>query len=346
MGLQIREIIPKSAVSAVSLDSFKGTVVAVDAFNALYQFLATIRQQDGTPLMDSAGKVTSHLSGIFYRNIRLLEAGARIVYVFDGKAGAEKAETIRKREETKKKAEEKYEAAVEEGDLESARKYAQATSRLDTQMIEEAKSLLKAMGIPVVNAPSEGESQASFLAKEGKANFAASQDYDCLLFGAPILVRNLSATSRRRAPGGKYVEVPIEAIELAKVLEGLKLDREQLVALGILVGTDYNPGGIKGIGPKKALNLIESEKTFERIFKQVSDKWTFGITPEEIRELFLNPKVDSSVEIGEETLDSAKIKEILCGKHEFSAERIDSSLSKLQSIVSESKKQKGLNEWF
>lgn len=348
MGIQLREIIPEGAIRNVEPDFFRGKKVSIDAFNAIYQFLSTIRQQDGTPLMDSQGKVTSHLSGIFYRNLRLIEAGIEVSYVFDGKARAEKLETLKIREKAKQEAEEKYEEALKEGDLENARKFSQRTSRLDEGMIKEAKELLDALGIPVIQAPTEGEAQASSLAKRGIVNFAASQDYDCLLFGAPSLVRNLSVTNKRKMPGtSRYVDVPIEIIELERVLNGLGISQEQLILLGILVGTDYNPGGVRGIGPKKALKLIASEKNFNKVFDKIKDSWTFGIEPKDLIPLFEKPDIDDSINVlNAGTIDSEKVIEIMCSRHDFAEERIKNFLDKVLNSLKEAKKQKGLEHWF
>jgi flap endonuclease-1 len=346
MGVQLRDIIPEPAIRNVEPDFFAGKTVAVDAFNAIYQFLATIRQQDGTPLMDAEGKITSHLSGVFYRNARLLEAGVKVVYVFDGKAPIEKRETIEKREENKKIAEKNYEEAKEAGDMESARKYAQATSRLTDEMLAETKELLIGLGIPIVQAPAEGESEAAFLCKSGKVDYSVSQDYDSLLFGCPNLVRNLSVTNKRKVPGRSFwVDAPTEIIDLQGVLNGLNLTREKLIALGILVGTDYNPGGIRGIGPKKGLALLQKGAVSD-VFKEVKDKWTFGIRPEDLMELFLKPKIDEKVYIRFEKFDSDKIKKVLCQEHGFSIERIDNTIKKIEETQKEAGKQKELSKWF
>ncbi len=345
MGVQMREIIPQEAVRACSIDEFAGKIVAVDAFNAIYQFLSTIRQADGTPLMDSAGRVTSHLSGIFSRNCRLLEARVRVAYVFDGKPPAGKKETIMKREETKRAAEEKYEEALEEGDIESARKYAQATSRLTTEMVAEAKALLRSLGIPTIDAAAEGEAQAAWMCREGRADYAASQDYDSLLFGSPALVRNLGVTNKRKIPGKSlHVEVPTEIIDLRAVLSGLGITQDKLIALGILVGTDYNPGGIRGIGPKKALALLRKGSVNEA-FESVSERWTAGATPGELMELFRKPAVDEKArpEFGEP--DPGKAMEILCEKHQFSRERIGGTLKALEERRKEAGRQKDLSGW-
>ncbi|OYT32620.1 flap endonuclease-1 [Archaeoglobales archaeon ex4484_92] len=221
-----------------------GRKVAIDAFNAIYQFLSTIRQRDGTPLMDSKGRITSHLSGLFYRTINLMEAGIKPAYVFDGKPPEFKKKELEKRAEAREEALEKWEMALARGELEEAKKYAQRASKVNEILIEDAKKLLELMGIPWVQAPSEGEAQAAYMASKGDVWTSASQDYDSLLFGTPKLVRNLTITGRRKLPGKDiYIEVRPELILLEDVLKELKLTREKLIELAILVGTDYNPGG-------------------------------------------------------------------------------------------------------
>ena len=266
MGLQIADIIPRKEIE---LSDLHGKTLAVDAFNVIYQFLSTIRQPDGTPLMDSKKRITSHLSGLFYRNMNLIHEGIKLIYVFDGKAPALKRGTQEKREEIKDEAREKYEQAKEEENVEEMGKYARQIVHLDKQKIEESKELLEAMGIAVIQAPGEGEAQASYIAKQDDDVYAiASQDYDCLLFEAPRLIQNLTLARKRKTVSG-YVEIKPQLIELNHVLKEMNLTQEQLICIGILSGTDYNPGGVKGIGQKKALKLVQEYKTKEKIFEAV-----------------------------------------------------------------------------
>ena len=242
MGLSISEIIPRKELEIVDL---RGKTLCVDAFNTIYQFLSTVRQVDGTPLMDSKKRITSHLSGIFYRNVALLGEGMRLVYVFDGEAPELKRKTHENRKEIRDTMKGKYEKARQEDDLEMMKRYSSQMIRLDDEMIKESKELLQAMGIAVVQAPGEGEAEAAYLAKVKDEVFASvSQDYDSLLFGAPKLIRNLTLARRRKTYSG-YVEVKPEMIELDSVLNHLGINLDQLICLGILVGTDYNPKGIQ-----------------------------------------------------------------------------------------------------
>ena len=336
MGLQIGDIISKKEISFSEL---KGKTLAVDAFNAIYQFLTTIRQPDGTPLKDSNGKVTSHLSGLFYRNMSLILEGVKLVYVFDGEAPELKKRTRENRREIRDEMKEKYEKAVEEEDVEGMGKYARSDLSLDEKKIKESKELLEAMGIAVVQAPGEGEAQASFFAKEKKVYAVASQDYDCLMFKAPLLIQNLSLARRRKTISG-YIEVFPQVIELSSVLKELEINPEQLICLGILCGTDYNPGGVKGLGPKKSLKIVKEFKTKEKIFEAIGkekyEKYSLDFDWKEIYKEIENPNVEKKVKIDFPKMDILKIKDILM-KHEFSEKRIDNQLEKLNELKEKAK---------
>jgi flap endonuclease-1 len=331
MGLQIGEIIPKKQIQFSDL---KGKIIAVDAFNAIYQFLTTIRQPDGTPLKDSKGNITSHLSGLFYRNIKLITEGVKLVYVFDGEAPESKGATREKRLEAKKIAKEKYEKAVSEEDIEAMGKYARGEAHLDEKKIKESKELLEAMGIAVVQAPGEGEAQASYLVEHGFGYAVASQDYDCLMFKTPLLIQNLSMSRKRKTISG-YIEVFPQIIKLEEVLKELEINQEQLICLGILCGTDYNPGGVKGIGPKKSLAIVKEFKTKEKIFnaigKEKFEKYEINFDWKKIYNEIENPEVDKKAKIEFPKINKDKIKEILI-KYEFSEARIDNQLEKLSEL--------------
>lgn len=346
MGLSISEIIPRKEIEISDLN---GKLVCIDAFNTLYQFLSSVRQVDGTPLMDNQKRITSHLSGIFYRNISLLSEGIKLVYVFDGEAPELKRKIHVKRKEGRDLAKERYEQAKKEENIESMRRYSSQLLRLDERMIKESKELLEAMGIVVVQAPSEGESEAAYLSKVKKEVFAsASQDYDTLLFGAPKLIRNLTLARRRKTYSG-FIDINLELIELEKVLNSLEINLDQLICLGILVGTDYNPKGIPGIGQKKALQIVKQYRQPVLIFKSVEEQIINLIGEDkfdwqEIFELFHKPRVhDIDFNFGK--IDEEKIRKILVEEHDFSEERIERQLEKLRKIE-EKRKQKGLGEWF
>jgi flap endonuclease-1 len=346
MGLSIKEIIPRREIE---ISELKGKIICIDAFNTLYQFLSSIRQMDGTPLMDNKKRITSHLSGIFYRNLALLEEGIKLVYVFDGIPPEQKFGTAKIRREGRELAQNKYEKAREEEDIESMKRYSSQLVRINEEIIRESKELLEAMGIAVVQAPGEGEAQAAYLAKIRSEIYAsASQDYDSLLFGAPNLIRNLTLARKRKTISG-WVEIKPEIIELEKVLNYLEINLDQLICLGILVGTDYNPKGIPGIGQKKALQIVKKFKQPVLIFESVEEQM-ISLNEEdkfnwkEIFELFHKPNVFNSP-FNFNKIDEKKIKEILIEEHDFSEERVEKQLERLRDII-EKNKQKGLDKWF
>jgi flap endonuclease-1 len=343
LGVDLSDLVSRKKTS---LDVLSGKSIAVDAYNAMYQFLAIIRGLSGEPLMDRQGRVTSHLSGLLYRTTNLAERGIRLVYVFDGEPPALKEAELKRRMKVKDEAVAKYEEARRRGALDEARKYAQMTSRLKDLMVDDAKRLLGLMGVPWVQAPSEGEAQAAHLAAIGDVWIAASQDYDSLLFGTPRLVRNLAITGKRKLPGKEaYVEVEPEIVELQQVLSELNLTREQLVDLGILIGTDFNPKGLKGVGPKTALRLIKEHGSLEKLVHAHKE----GEFPEDltaIREIFLHPRVSDDCRIDWKKPDIEGVVRFLCGERDFSETRVRNALKKMMAELKSEKGKKTLESFF
>ena len=342
MGLDLKPILTHTNIK---LSDLSNKIIAVDAFNTIHQFLATIRGSTGELLTNSQGETTSHLSGLFYRNINLLAEGIKLVYVFDGVSSPLKTNEIQRRHQIKEIATEKYEKALVQGKLEEARKYSQATSVLTNKMIEESKRLLSLLGIPTIQAPSEGEATAANLTNTDLVDICASQDYDSILFGARRLVRNITISGKRKVPNrNAYIDVRLEIFHLEDILDQTKLTNEQLVDVGILIGTDYNSGGIPGIGPKTALKLIQKYSKLENI-DQLQEPLS-NIPYEEIRELFLEPKVANvtSNDIKFEPVDYEKLVEFLCTEKNFSSDRVSSALQKVQN--SNKNKNQSLEKWF
>ena len=327
MGSDIGDLFERREAEFTHL---RGQTVAIDAYNTIYQFLSSIRQRDGTPLKDSHGRVTSHLSGLLYRTTNLVEAGLKLVFVFDGVPPDFKAETIEKRREVRRTAERDWKEALATGS-EDAFKYAQATSRLNSEMVADAKLLLESMGLPIVQAASEGEAQAAYMARNGDVAFAGSQDYDSLLFGAPLVVRNLAISGRRKLPRKNiYVEVKPEIIELQTGLDSLGITREQLIDIAILTGTDYD-AGIYGIGAKKALQLVRKHGTIETILAELGESIEY--LPE-IKEFFMSPDVTLDYSLKWKKPDESKICALLCAEHDFSEARVAKAIERLSSASS------------
>jgi len=343
LGVALRDLVPKRAIK---LEELSGKSIAIDAYNALYQFLAIIRQPDGTPLKDNTGRVTSHLSGLLYRTSNLLELGIKPVYVFDGAPPALKAVEIKRRMKVKEEALVQYERALREGRTQEARVYAQATSHLKDYMTEDSKKLLDLMGVPWIQAPSEGEAQAAHLARRGHADYCASQDYDSLLFGAPKFVRNITISGRRKLPSkNMYIEVIPEVVELDEVLKECGITYEQLVDVGILIGTDFNPDGIRGLGPKTALKLVKEHGTLEQALPHVKNA-EFPVEPQRIREIFLHPKVTDNYRLEWQEPNVEGVVDFICRGRDFSEDRVRKALEKIQSGVTKQKGKTTLEKWF
>lgn len=340
MGLNLKQLVVKEKIE---LESFTTKIVAIDAYNALYQFLSIIRGPDGLNLTDSEGRVTSHLSGILYRSINYLSLGIKPLYIFDGKPPSLKATEIERRRQIKKDATIKYERAMSDGNLKEARKYAQQTTTMKDHMVPDSKILLEHFGIPYIDAPSEGEATAAYLTATGQAYASASQDYDSVLFGSKKLVRNFTNSGRRKIPNrNTYIDVEPEMIELEKTLDMLKLSREELVDVGILIGTDFNPDGFERVGPKTALKMIRQHSRLEEI-PQIQEQLS-KIDYKQIRDIFLKPKVAKvdKIEFGEVNYD--EILKYLVTERNFSESRISSSLTRLKKTLE--KKSQNLDQWF
>ena len=340
MGVDFGDSIPREKIR---LEDIAGWKLAVDGYNTLYQFLAIIRGMDGGHLKDSQGRVTSHISGLFYRNINLLELGMKLVYVFDGKPPELKAEEIRRRSAQRNEAKDQYLRALQAGDIPQARKYAEASTVLQRDMVRDAKALLDAMGIPWVDAPSEGEAQAALMASEGTVNAVASQDHDSLVFGAPILVRNVTISGKRRLPSKNItINVVPERISLAATLSSTGLTRDQLVDFAILLGTDFNPDGFEGVGPVTAMKYLKKYGKLEDI-TELKDRLS-GVRYQEIREFYTHAPAVKAVNPSWGRLDRQKVVSYLVGEHSFSRERVESALDRIR--TREAAQSESLEKWF
>jgi len=332
MGIAISELIPKKEIS---LQELKGKKLAIDASPVIYQFLASIRQSDGTPLMDNKKNITSHLMGLSTRITKLMQENIKLAFVFDGKPPKMKFGESQIREQRKRKAEKKLKKALKEEDTESIVKYKKQSIRITKDIIKESEEFVKALGLPVIRAPSEAEAQAAFMAEQKDVYATVSQDHDSLLYNAPRMIKNITVSPKRRIKG-TYISIHPEMIELRDVLKKLKINQDQLLALSILVGTDYNPGGVKRIGPKTALKLVQQYKKFEKIFANVEAEFNW----KKVYATFKSMPIMKNYQLKWKEPDLDKIHKILT-KRDFSEDRINKLLDRLRP-----KQQKELDKWF
>jgi len=319
--------------------------LAVDANNMLYQFLSVIRLPDGSPLKDSRGNITSHLTGLAFRTTRLIaDYGILPVFVFDGKPPILKAGEIEKRDEIRKKYALEWREALEKRDYAKAFSKAVMTARLTRDLVDDAKLLLRLLGMPYNQAPGEAEAQCAYMAIKGDVWAANSRDYDSLLFGAPRLVRYVTISGKEFLPSkGISRRLRPELIELAELLLHHGITREQLIDLAILIGNDFN-SGIRGIGPKKALKLIRQYRSLDQLPKDLRSQLPRNY--EEIREIFLQPSVTDNYHLAYEDVNEEGLLRFLCEEHDFSQVRVEKLIERMRVARQSIKSQRELENWF
>ncbi len=337
MGVKLSSLVEKKRLTFEDLVKRR---IAVDFSNSAYQFLSSIRQPDGTPLMDTKGRVTSHLVGIWSRFTNLIQKDIKLIMVLDGIPPEQKGRETSRRSERKSEAKEKFEQAQEEGDEEMMSRYAKQFTILTQEMVAEAKELMEAMGLPVLQAPSEADAQMAYLNKQGDVWACASSDYDSLIHGAPRMVTNLTLSQRRKLPSGVTVKTYPEMIELNDLLKMNGITQDQLMYIAILTGTDYNPNGVHGIGPKKALKLVKEKKNPQEIFQSVECDFDW----KEILDVFKKMPVQKKYSLTWKECNEERVKKILVDDHDFAEERVDAVLQKLGK-KSQEREQKGLSGW-
>ena len=334
MGVKLSSIIQKESIDFKDLTNKK---IGIDFSNTAYQFLSSIRQQDGTPLMDSKGNITSVYVGILSRFTNLMEKNIKLAVVFDGKPPVLKIKTQEERELKKQQAEKKLALAHQEEDQEAISKYSKQTIRLSKEILTTSKDLLKALGLPVIQAPSEADAQMAFMNEQKDIDYCGTSDVDCLLHGAKKLVTNLTLSQKRKLPTGAYIKTTPEIITLNRLLSSLNINQDQLIVISILCGTDYNPG-VHGIGPKKALKLVQTYHDFDEVFKAANADFNW----KKIYAIFKSMPIMKNYQLAWKDPDLETIKKILVDKYEFSEERVESSIEK---VTKRDKSQKGLSNW-
>ncbi|XP_057656698.1 flap endonuclease 1 [Diorhabda carinulata] len=312
------------ALKENELKTYFGRKVAIDASMCLYQFLIAVRAE-GAQLTSSDGETTSHLLGTFHRTIRLIENGLKPVYVFDGKPPEMKSGELSKRQEKRVEAQKALDKATETGDAADVDKFNRRLVKVTKQHAVEVKELLKIMGVPYIDAPCEAEAQCAAMVKAGLVYATATEDMDALTFGSKVLLRHLTFSEARK--------MPIQEIHLDKVLEGLQLKQEEFIDLCILLGCDYTDS-IRGIGPKRAIELIQKHKSIENIIKNIDkekyvvpENWNY----EGARDLFRNPEVSEvpETELKWSEPNEEKLIKFLCGDKNFSEDRVRNGCKKL-----------------
>ncbi|KAK1277110.1 Flap endonuclease 1-A [Acorus gramineus] len=311
---------PKS-MKEQKFESYFGRKIAIDASMSIYQFLIVVGRVGSELLTNEAGDVTSHLQGMFTRTIRLLEAGLMPV----------------KREDATKD----LKTAEAAGDKESIEKFSKRTVKVTKQHNDDCKRLLRLIGVPVIEAPSEAEAECAALCKNGKVYAVASEDMDSLTFGSPRFLRHLMKPSSKK--------LPVMEFEVAKVLEELDLTMDQFIDLCILSGCDYCES-IRGIGGQTALKFIHQHGSIENILENINkeryhipETWPY----QEARCLFKEPLVsdpNDQPEIKWTAPDEEGLITFLVNENGFNNERVTKAIEKIK--AAKNKSSQGLLESF
>ncbi|MDP6906735.1 MAG: hypothetical protein QF440_04890 [Candidatus Thalassarchaeaceae archaeon] len=324
MGCNLRDL---ASPTPIQLNDLSGQRVAVDAFLTAYQFITSLRARgegrDGTYLRDSHGRPVSHLMGILDRCSVLVAAGIDPVFVFDGRPHELKFDTLAGRKEKRVAAVKKWEQAIEDEDWKAADKLGAQVVSYTPEMVLETQHMLNLLGIAWIEAPMEAEGAASVWCRQGLVSGVASQDWDVLLYGSPIMIRNLTSHGTKKF--GRMVSA--ERIVLSDLLQQHEITYAQLVDLGIMIGTDFHPG-IRGIGPKTGLKLIKEFGTIENIC-EAKDK-EIPERLDEIRELFLNHPTSGNLP-SSGLVDEDALRQYLIEERDFSEGRVARALDRMQS---------------
>ena len=233
-----------ASIREVPFADIEGRVVAVDAHNWLYRYLTTtVKWTSDAAYTTAGGTEVANLIGVVQGLPKFFEHDLVPVMVFDGAVTDLKADEVAERREKRAAAEKRRAAAAERGDAVEAARLEARTQRLTDVIQETTRELLELLDVPVVEAPAEGEAQCAHMAATGTADHAGSEDYDTLLFGAPTTLRQLTSKGDP------------ELMDLAATLDDLGLDRQGLVDVAMLCGTDFNEG-VRGIGPKTAVTAV------------------------------------------------------------------------------------------
>lgn len=328
MGVKIGPLIKEKGVGReIDIKFLEGKVIAIDALPTIYEMLAVIRAKNGDYLRDSKGRITSHLVGLFNRTARMLAHGIKPIFVFDGPPHPLKIHELERRKKIKEEARKKLEEAKKRGDIDAIIKYAKQSMEITDQVLGSAMELLKLFGVPIIIAPHDAEAQCAYIVKKGDAYATASPDFDSFLYGSPRVIQNLKMSTTKFTP---------ILYELKEVLEKLGLTYEQLVDMAILIGTDFNPGGVRGVGPKRAYELIRQYKSLERVLKVI--RWEWKVPAEEIKKVFLNPSVTDNYKIEFKDPDYDGIIEFLVEEHDFNRQRVEKELEDVKRRLEKEKK--------
>ncbi|AEN06256.1 flap endonuclease-1 [Halolamina sp.] len=316
-----------AAIEDIPFSELSGSVVAVDAHNWLYRYLTTtVKFTADSVYTTSDGDEVANLLGVVQGLPKFFEADMTPVLVFDGGVTDLKSDEVERRREQRKKAEERKQEAEEAGDSVEAARLEARTQRLTDTIHETTRGLLDRLDVPYIEAPAEGEAQCAHMAATGEVDYAGSEDYDTMTFGAPRTLRQLTSKGHP------------ELMDLQKTLEKHDISYEQLVDVALLMGTDFNEG-VTGYGPKTAVKAV---KEHGDIWGVMEAEDVYVANADRVRELFFDPPVTDDYELDldiDPDLDAARA--YVSAEWEVPAEEVERGFERIE----ESLVQTGLDDW-
>jgi len=326
MGLSdLRQL---AVIEEVSFADLGGGVVAVDAHNWLYKYLTTtVKWTNDRVYTTPDGTEVANLLGTVKGLPKFFENDLTPIFVWDGGVTELKDDEIEERREQRAKYEAQLEEAKEEGDAVAVARLESRTQRLTDTIHETTRELLDILDVPQVEAPAEGEAQAAYMSRvDDDVDYAGSDDYDTLLFGAPLTLRQLTSSG---AP---------EVMDFDATLDELDVTWEQLVDIAILCGTDFNEG-VTGFGPKTALKSVKEHGDLWGVLEAEGE---YVEHADRIRELFLDPDVTDDYDIDLDVnpeVDAARA--YVCDEWGIPEDEVETAFSRIE----ESMVQTGLDRW-
>jgi flap endonuclease-1 len=316
-----------AAIEDVTFEEIAGSVVAVDAHNWLYRYLTTtVKFTADEAYTTSGGDEVANLVGIVQGLPKFFEHDLTPVFVFDGGVTDLKEDEVERRRDEREKAEERLAEARERGDAVDAARLEARTQRLTDVIQQTSRGLLRRLGVPVVEAPAEGEAQAAHMARRGDVDYVGSEDYDTLLFGAPYTLRQLTSKGDPERMG------------LQETLDKHDITWEQLVDMAILIGTDFNEG-VSGIGPKTSLKAVREHGDLWGVLEARGEAVS---NADRIRELFVNPPVTDDYDVSASIEpDVPAARAYVTEEWEIPAEEVARGFERIE----ESLVQTGLDRW-
>jgi len=333
---------PPNQFTLKKFADFSGQKIAIDASLLIYQYVIGIRNTSND-LTSVDGRFTSHIHAVVSKSLLYLDNNITPIFVFDGKPSNIKSNILINRRLERRNAKEKMDVEMDESEK---RKLFKKSTIITYKQMKECQEILTAMGIPVIEAEEEADSQLAYLTKEFPDVYGAgSEDVDLLAFGANRFLKNISSSKKNN----------IIEYDLDSTLANFGICMHEFINLCILLGCDY-VDVIPGITPKIAYEIIKKHHTIPNFL--ISDDSKFYDIPK----YYYNQVIAAynyflrcpHKKVNKDDLkcgpyDAYKIKELLIKKYSYCRTKVEKIIAKLgmeSKKMTDSSDPKRLNDFF